>query len=75
MGAIPQPGDVAPGFVAEPGLCWRMVYGLANVGQGRHCPKPAVWRGRFTNAGQSWGVWACDRHTDELEDVGPLADA
>jgi hypothetical protein len=65
---MPQPGDLAPGFLAEPGQCWRMVYGSANVGQGTHCTEPAVWRGRFTN-GKSWDVWACERHTDELEDV------
>jgi hypothetical protein len=50
-----------------------MVYGSANVGQGTHCTEPVVWRGRFTNGGQSWGVSACAGHTDELEDVRPLA--
>jgi hypothetical protein len=23
---IPHPGDVSPGFIAEAGRCWRMVY-------------------------------------------------
>jgi hypothetical protein len=72
MGAIPQAGDLAPGFLAEPGQCWRMVYGSARVGQGTHCTEPVVWRGRFKNAGKGWTVWACEGHTDELEDVRPL---
>jgi hypothetical protein len=65
---MPQAGDLAPGFLAERGQCWRMVYGSANVGQGTHCTEPVVWRGRFTN-GNSWDVWACDGHLDELEGV------
>jgi hypothetical protein len=72
MGAIPQPGDLAPGFLAEPGQCWRMVYGSARVGQGTHCTEQVVWRGRFKNAGHGWDVWACKGHTDELENVRPL---
>jgi len=23
---MPQPGDPCPGFIAEPGRCWQMVY-------------------------------------------------
>jgi hypothetical protein len=45
----------------------------ANVGQGTHRTEQVVRRGRFTKAGKSWDVWACQRHTDELEDVQPLA--
>jgi hypothetical protein len=67
--AMPQAGDLAPGFLAERGQCWRMVYGSANVGQGTHCTEGVVWRGRLTNAGKSWEVWACRRHAAELEDI------
>ncbi len=67
MGSIPLPGDLAPGFVAEPGRCWRMIYNTTI--QGDHCPEPVAWRGLFRNGGKSWNVWACDGHTDELEDL------
>jgi hypothetical protein len=50
-----------------------MVYSSANVGQGTHCTERVVWRGRFMNGGHSWNVWACQGHTDELEDVRRVA--
>jgi hypothetical protein len=53
--------------MAERGRCWRMIYN--STIQGTDCPERVAWRGRFSNGGKSWGVWACDGHTDELEEL------
>jgi hypothetical protein len=47
MSSIPKPGDLAPGFSADPGRCWRMVFN-ASI-QGTHCEAPVAFRGRFKN--------------------------
>lgn len=62
---MPRPGDLAPGFTAQPGHCWRMVFN--DTMQGSHCQAPVAVRGRFRNhAGKVWMVDACEAHTDEL---------
>jgi hypothetical protein len=43
MDRMPEPGDVCPGFVAEAGACWRMVYSRL---QATHCSETAAWTGR-----------------------------
>jgi hypothetical protein len=70
MSTMPVPGDAAPGFLAEPGQCWRMIFddGL----QGTHCTLPVEFRGQFANAGHRWTVWACQRHRDGLESLTRL---
>lgn len=70
--SMPGPGDLAPGFMAEEGRCWRMLYGTVTVGQGGHCPGEVRWRGRFTNdEGRRWTVWSCDEHRADLDQVQP----
>ena len=66
---MPVPGDLAPGFMAQEGRCWRMVYGTVSVGQGGHCPGEVRWQGRYTNEGKHWTVWACDAHRAGLDPV------
>ncbi len=62
----------APGFFVQEGHCWRMVYDGREVGIETHCPKPPVWRGRFTNEqGRHWTVWSCAEHRAGLESVRP----
>jgi hypothetical protein len=67
-----SPGDVHPGFMAEPGRCWRLVY--SKQLQATHCAQPVAWRGRWVSpkGDKWWTVWACERHTDELEGVRRL---
>ena len=45
MTPMPSPGDVSPGFIAEAGRCWRMVYDR-NF-QATHCAEPPAWSGRW----------------------------
>src|SRR5580704_7043309 len=61
---MPQPGEVCPGFMAQPNRCWRMVY--SHTMQATHCREPANWTGRwFTpKSDRWWRVWACERHLD-----------
>jgi hypothetical protein len=39
--------ELAPGFYAAEGRCWRMV--RSGVGHGIHCREPAGWTGRYVN--------------------------
>jgi hypothetical protein len=63
---MPQPGDVHPGFVAEPGRCWRLVY--SRQLQATHCSAAPAWTGRWRSPKGDywWQVWTCERHTDGL---------
>jgi hypothetical protein len=45
MDPMPEPGDVCPGFVAEAGECWRMVY--SRQLQATHCAETPSWTGRW----------------------------
>jgi hypothetical protein len=45
MAPMPQPGDPCPGFMAEAGRCWRMVYDH-NL-QATHCRETPAWTGRW----------------------------
>jgi hypothetical protein len=69
---IPRPGDIHPGFTAEPGRCWRMVY--TKQLQATHCRQPPEWTGRwFSPRGDRWwGVWACPEHLDGLTGLRQL---
>ena len=64
--AMPEPGDPCPGFVADPGRCWQMVY--SRQLQATHCTETPSWTGRwFTPKGGRWfRVWACPDHLDGL---------
>jgi hypothetical protein len=64
-----QPGDVCPGFMAQPGRCWRMVYDR-NF-QATHCADEPAFTGRwFSPKGDRWWqVWACDDHLDGLTGI------
>jgi hypothetical protein len=66
---MPAPGDLAPGFLAQEGRCWRMVYGTVSVGHGDHSPGEVRWQGRFTNEGKRWTVWACGAHRAGLDPI------
>ena len=59
MAPMPEPGDVCPGFIAEAGRCWRMVYD--HNGQATHCAEASAWTGRWRSPkGDRWFiVWAC----------------
>jgi hypothetical protein len=61
-----QPGEVCPGFMAEPGRCWRMVYDH-NL-QATHCREVPSWTWRwFSPRGDRWWrVWACPEHVGGL---------
>jgi hypothetical protein len=63
---MPRPGDVSPGFLAEPGRCWRMVYDH-NL-QSTHCREAPTWTGRwFTPKGDRWfRVWSCPQQVEGL---------
>jgi hypothetical protein len=63
---MPQPGDPCPGFIAQPGRCWQMIY--SRQLQATHCDEPPSWTGRwFTPRGDRWfRVWACSDHLDGL---------
>jgi hypothetical protein len=74
--AMPQPGDVHPGFIAESGRCWRMVYD--GTLQATHCPEPPASTGRwFAPSGERWWrVWACPEHLEGLtglREFGPVS--
>jgi hypothetical protein len=62
----PRPGHVSPGFMAEAGRCWRLVYDH-NL-QSTHCLEPPTWTGRwFSPRGDRWWrVWSCPDHLDGL---------
>ena len=63
--AAPQPGDVHPGFICEPGRCWRLV----NTSQLQtDCAEQPTWTGRWRSPrGDGWWVvWACPDHLDGL---------
>ena len=66
MSPMPEPGEPCPGFVAEPGRCWRMVY--SRQLQATHCRAVPLWTGRwFSPRGDRWfRVWACSNHLDGL---------
>ena len=63
---MPEPGDVSPGFIAEAGRCWRMLYDKQL--QATHCDERPRWTGRwFSPRGNRWfRVWACPDHLDGL---------
>jgi hypothetical protein len=42
---MPEPGEPCPGFIAEPGRCWRMVY--SQQLQATHCREAPEWAGRW----------------------------
>jgi hypothetical protein len=71
-GTMPKPADLCPGFIAEPGRCWRMVY--SKQLQATHCNEPVAWRGRYRSpkGDKWWTVWACGRHTDGLVGIRKL---
>jgi hypothetical protein len=62
----PCPGDPCPGFTAEPGRCWRMVY--SKQLQATHCAGAPSWTGRwFSPRGDRWfrvGLSESPRGTD-----------
>ena len=70
---MPQPGDVCPGFLADPPRCWRMVYSPQL--QADHCRTPVDWTGRCRSPklDRWWIVGACDAHTDGLTGLRRLA--
>jgi hypothetical protein len=66
-----EPGDIAPGFTAQPRQCWTMVYD--ERGWTTHCTHTVVWRGVFRNVeGKRWTVDACEAHAEGLERVERL---
>ena len=69
---VPRPGDVSPGFIAEAGRCWWMVY-YRNL-QATHCDERPCWTGRWrTPRGDRWFiVWACPDHLDALTGLREL---
>ena len=65
-GAFPCPGDPCPGFMAQPGRCWQMVY--SNQLQATHCTAQPTHTGRwFSPCGKRWWrVWSCADHLNGL---------
>lgn len=63
---LPGPGDVHPGFTADPGRCWRMVH--SRHLRATHCRVEPSCTGRcFSPEGDRWwGVWACPDHLEGL---------
>ena len=63
---MPQPGDPCPGFIAEPGRCWQMIY--SEQLQATHCRETPKWTGRWRSpkGDQWWLVWACQDHRNGL---------
>jgi hypothetical protein len=63
---MPKPGDACPGFMAEPGRCWRLMY--SQQLQSTHCAGRPTWTGRyFTPKGdRRFRVWACPKHLEGL---------
>ena len=63
---MPEPGEPCPGFIAEAGRCWRMVY--SQQMQATHCGQTPTYTGRwFSPRGDRWfRVWACPGHLEGL---------
>jgi hypothetical protein len=63
---MPTAGDVSPGFIAEAGRCWAMVYDH-NL-QATHCDERPAWTGRWRSpkGDRWWQVWACPDHLEGL---------
>ena len=63
---MPQPGDPCPGFMAETGRCWTMVY--ADNLQATHCRESPSFRvgGCHTERRQVVAGVACPDHLDGL---------
>jgi hypothetical protein len=61
-----RPGDRCPGFIAEPGRCWQMIYD--HNFQATHCAETPTYTGRwFSPKGDRWWrVWACPEHLEGL---------
>lgn len=72
---MPLPGDVCPGFIAEPDRCWRMVY--SEQLQASHCRGAVEWHGRWSapSGKRWWRVAACAAHTEGLTGLRRLAPA
>jgi hypothetical protein len=50
---MPAPGEPCPGFIAERGRCWQMVY--SRQMQATHCHETPSWTGRwFSPKGDHW---------------------
>ena len=66
VNGMPSSGDPCPGFIAELGRCWQMVY--SRQLQATHCQEQPSWTGRwFSPRGDRWfRVWACPDHVDGL---------
>jgi len=66
---LPRPGDRSPGFMAEPGRCWALVY--SRQLQSTHCQEAPAYTGRwFTPKGDKWfRVWACHEHLEGLTGI------
>jgi len=65
MDGMPQPGEPCPGFIAEPGRCWRMLY--SHQLQATHCRQEPAWKGIWTDRkGKGWYVEACRQHAPKL---------
>jgi hypothetical protein len=62
MDGMPEPGDPCPGFIAQPGECWQMIY--SKQMQATHCRETPSGTGRwFSPTGDRWWrVWACPDH-------------
>ena len=73
MSPMPEPGDPCPGFIAELGRCWQMVY--SRQMQATHCQDSPTWTGRwFSPRGDRWfRVWACPDHLDGLTGLREFA--
>jgi hypothetical protein len=63
---MPQPGELCPGFVAEPGRFSHLVY--SGQLQATHCREPPAFAGRwFSPRGdQWWRAWACPANLEGL---------
>lgn len=60
--------ELAPGFYAQEGECWRMV--RSGVGHPSHCSELVGWTGTYINPkGKRWTVWACQEHLEGLTDM------
>jgi hypothetical protein len=50
---MPEPGDPCPGFIADVGRCWQMIY--SRQLQATHCHDTPSWTGRwFSPRGDRW---------------------
>ncbi len=63
---MPESGDVSPGFIAEAGRYWRMVYD--HNFQATDCAEAPAWTGRWRSprGDRWWVVWACPDHLEGL---------